>query len=82
MTDETARIGDTAQAWRVLHEVRERLRVFAWKGRLFVTGAPNGEGVKNTQSIKVVSIYTFPNEGNESSQSLRYLQWIRFVRRH
>ena len=79
MTDETARIGDIAQAWRMLHEVRED---FAWKGRIFVTGAPNRESVKNTQFIKVVSIHTFPNEGNESSQSLRYLQRVRFVRRH
>ena len=64
MADEAARIGDTAQAWRMLHEVRGN---FTCKGRLFVTGAPNGEGVENTQFKKVVSIDTFPNGGRKQS---------------
>ena len=48
-------------------------------GKSFVTGAPNGESGKNAQFIKDVSIHTFPSEGSEGSQSLRYLQWARFV---
>ena len=74
MTDEAARIGNTVQAWRLLQQGREK---HSLEGYVSL----EHQSCKNTQFIKDVFIHTFPNEGNESSQSLRYLQWVRSGRR-